>query len=122
VALHQQAGDRYGEAAAWDSLGYAHHRAGRHARAVDCYRCALDLIHDIGDRYNEAYVLEHLGDTHLAVDQPGAARADWTRALTILTELQHPAAQGVRDKLDRLCQGSRPAPTRRATASTTPTG
>jgi hypothetical protein len=40
-----------GQAAAWDSLGYAHHHLGRHAQAVTCYLHALDLVRDLGNSY-----------------------------------------------------------------------
>jgi DNA-binding SARP family transcriptional activator/tetratricopeptide (TPR) repeat protein len=106
LTLFQQLGDRVGEAAACDSLGYAHHHLGHHTRAVDCYQQALTGYRDLGDRYQEATTLTHLGDTHLAADQPDAARAAWTDALGILTDLDHPDAEAVHARLATLDQTS----------------
>jgi hypothetical protein len=44
-------------------------------------------------------ILDHLGDTHAAAGDPGAARAAWQQALAILTELDHPDAERLRGKL-----------------------
>jgi len=100
ISLHRELGDRYGEAASWDSLGYAHHRLGRHAEAVPCYERAAGLHRTAGERSDEARVLIHLGDTHAASDEPGAAAAAWRAALAVLTELDHPDAERVRARLD----------------------
>ncbi|WP_432905055.1 tetratricopeptide repeat protein [Micromonospora matsumotoense] len=40
LVRQQQTGNRYWEAHAWDSLGFAHHHLGRHRDALDCYRQA----------------------------------------------------------------------------------
>jgi hypothetical protein len=63
---------------------------------------ALRLYRDLTDRYYESDTLTHLGDTHLAVGDPDAARAAWRQALTILDDLDHPDAQNVRAKLHHL--------------------
>ena len=102
LALHQELGDRAGQAHAWHSLGYAHHHHAHHTHAADCYQHALHQYRDLGARYEEAFVLTHLGDTHQAAGDPDAARAAWTHALDILTELDHPDAHTVRAKLDHL--------------------
>jgi DNA-binding SARP family transcriptional activator/tetratricopeptide (TPR) repeat protein len=99
LALHRQLGDRVGEAATWDSLGYAHHHLGDHTRAADCYQHALTQFRDLGDRYYEADTLIHLGETHHAAGNPQGARSAWRQALDILTNLEHPDAEGVRAKL-----------------------
>jgi len=98
----QDLGDPDGEAATWDSLGYAHHHLGHHRQATDCYQHALDLFRDLGDRYEEAGTLTNLGDTHQAAGSPDAARAAWQHALEILTDLDHPDTDGVRAKLHDL--------------------
>jgi hypothetical protein len=46
--------------------------------------------------------LIHLGDTRHALGQPDAARAAWTDALHILTDLDHPDADTVRATLATL--------------------
>ena len=98
LTLSQELGDCYGEAATWDSLGYAHH-LGHHTQAITCYEHALDLLRDLGDRYHEAVVFTGLGDTHRAAGDPDAARTAWQHAVDILDELDHPDADAVRTKL-----------------------
>jgi tetratricopeptide (TPR) repeat protein len=88
-----------GQAATWDSLGYAHHGLHRYERAVFCYRQALDVLRDIGDRYNEAGTRARLGDTYDAAGDKGAALDAWRQALVILDECDHPDAAQVRARL-----------------------
>jgi len=102
LALHRELGNRQGEAAAWEALGYAYHHLGDHAHALTCYQRSLELFHDLGDLYYEATLLNHLGETHHAAGDPGAARSCWQRALDIFTELEHPEAVTVRTRLDEL--------------------
>jgi len=96
-----------GKAAAWDSLGYAHHHLGHHSLAVGCYEHALDLWRGLGDRYNESIALTHIGITHHTTGEPATARSAWQRALTILDDLNHPDAEQLRAKLLHL---NRPDP------------
>jgi DNA-binding SARP family transcriptional activator/Tfp pilus assembly protein PilF len=99
LALLKEFGDVRGQAATWDSLGYVHHRQGSYAEAVTCYAHAVEMHRSLGERYNEALVLDHLGDSHRAAGDPAAAAQAWQRALTILTQLDHPDADEVRAKL-----------------------
>jgi tetratricopeptide (TPR) repeat protein len=101
ITLYEELDDRYGQAAAWDSLGYAHH-FGHHTQAIACYRHAIDLFRDLGDRYGEAAALARLGDTHHAAGDLQAARDTWHQALAILDRLDHPDADTVRTKLTAL--------------------
>ncbi|HWM04677.1 MAG TPA: BTAD domain-containing putative transcriptional regulator [Actinophytocola sp.] len=100
ITLHHDLGDHYGEAASWDSLGYAHHHLGDHERAIACYTRAITLHHTAGDRHDEANVLAHLGDTHATAGDPDRAREAWSQALTILTDLDHPDADRLRATLN----------------------
>jgi tetratricopeptide (TPR) repeat protein len=102
VALHRDMGDRHGTAASWDSLGYAHFAQGTHDQAASCYQQALDLYRELGDRHEEAATLINLGDSEHAADRPDAARDAWQQAVAILTDLDHPDADEIRDKLRRL--------------------
>lgn len=99
LAQHRSLGDRRGQADTLDSLGYAHLHLAGHDEAAACYLQAIGLFGELGDRYNEAYSLNRLGDVRLAADDPDAARTAWQRALTILTDLDHPDADDVRAKL-----------------------
>ena len=102
VQMLRQVGDVQGEADAWDSLGYANHQLGRYRHAISCYENAVRFFHQHGDRYAGAATLRHVGETHLALADPAAARTAWRRALTILDALGHSDADEVRADLARL--------------------
>ncbi len=110
LTIFQGLGDRHGEAEAWDNLGYAHHHLGEHPEAIACCRQALELYRILGDRYFEAEVLDHLGETHRALGEVDAARPLWRQALDILTELDLPEADQIRDKLRLLDHPAAEAP------------
>jgi tetratricopeptide (TPR) repeat protein len=97
--LLRDLGDSYGQAATLDSLGYIHHHLGHYLLALDYYQQSLSLFREFGDRYRQAGTLTGLGDTHHARGSVGAARKCWRQALAILTDLGHPDADAVRDKL-----------------------
>ncbi|MFI7547404.1 BTAD domain-containing putative transcriptional regulator [Actinoplanes sp. NPDC049599] len=100
LALHRRTGDRQGQATTWDSLGYTRHIRGEYAAAVECYQRALDMYRELGDRYYEATVRVSLGDTYSAAGDRCAADAAYQQALTILDDLDHPDAAGVRARLE----------------------
>lgn len=99
LILHRSLGPGIVEATAWDSLGYAYHHLGDHAGAVGCYRRAIDLFQALGDRYFESETLTRLGDTYRESGKHDAAQSVWRQALTILEDLEHPDADGVRSRL-----------------------
>ncbi|MGP4046209.1 AfsR/SARP family transcriptional regulator [Streptomyces sp. 2A115] len=88
-------------AATWDTYGYAHHQLGQRDQAADCYHHALELYRVLGDPFGEAETLTRLGDTHHAADETDTARDAWRRALGILDDLDHPGAEGIRNRLRR---------------------
>ncbi|MEU6256233.1 BTAD domain-containing putative transcriptional regulator [Streptomyces sp. NPDC047043] len=92
-------GTRYAEAGAWDSLGVARHHLGEHRRAIAAYQCALRLYREVGDLFSEAGALRHLGDTYLAIGDPGAARTVWERAVRLLIRTDPTAAEEIRTPL-----------------------
>jgi tetratricopeptide (TPR) repeat protein len=100
--MHQELGNRAGQADTWDSLGYAHHHLGQHSQAISCYRHALNLERALDDRYSEADTLTRLGNTHYAAGNPHAARDAWQLALTIFEQFEHPDAKMVRTKIEGL--------------------
>jgi tetratricopeptide (TPR) repeat protein len=109
LVLHRELDDRQGQAAAWDSLGYIHHRLGNDGETLTCYHHAADIYRELGDRYEEATTLINLGDSHADRQDLTTARGTWLRALTILTELDHPDADTIRAKLHDLNQDQRRA-------------
>ncbi|GAB3431202.1 protein kinase domain-containing protein [Flindersiella endophytica] len=74
-------------AAAWDTLGYAHHHLGNHPKAIQCYQQALELMEELVQLDDMAQILDHLGDAHDAAGDHEAARDAWQRSLAILEDL-----------------------------------
>jgi DNA-binding SARP family transcriptional activator/tetratricopeptide (TPR) repeat protein len=99
LALYRDHPDPPGEAATWDTLGCAQLRLGRRAEALTSLDRALRLHAATGQRYPEADTLQHLADAHDAAGDARAARRALGQALTILTELDHPDAGRIRDRL-----------------------
>jgi tetratricopeptide (TPR) repeat protein len=98
--LHREQDDQFGQAETLDSIASAYQHLGRQQEAVAHYQQALHLYREFGDRYREADTLACLGDAHLAGGQTAAAREAWHHALAILSELGHPDATKVLNKLD----------------------
>jgi len=121
LALFRDGGHRSGEAATLDSLGCAHLHLGHYPDAVACYQQAIDVQGEAGDIDNRAEIMTHLGDAFQAAGDSGAARQAWQQALSILDNLQHPSADQVRSKLDRLLvrRCSKDSPSRSATTGKT---
>ena len=99
VAQFRELGSPAGEAALWDSLGYAEHHLGNLPEATTCYERSLALFRETGDRYNQAAVLDHLGDNFHAAGKPGQSQTAWRQALGILDHLGYPDTDALRSKL-----------------------
>jgi DNA-binding SARP family transcriptional activator/tetratricopeptide (TPR) repeat protein len=102
LACYRDDGNRVGEANVWDSIGYAQHHLGGYADAMRAYQKSLELFRALGDRYAEARTLIHLADTQRATGDRDAARDTLRLALGLLTALDHPDADQVRDSLAAL--------------------
>jgi tetratricopeptide (TPR) repeat protein len=98
LTLHREHGDRAGEAGTLDSLGFIEHQSGNHVRAIERYRQALDLLHDLDYSYHVPTTLDALGQPHAALGQYDEARAAWRQALPLYEE------QGRTDDATRLRQ------------------
>ncbi|SCF49322.1 tetratricopeptide repeat protein, partial [Micromonospora carbonacea] len=61
LALHQQAGNRAGEAATLTNIGHTYHGLGDRQKALDHYREALPLLREVGNRAGEAATLTNIG-------------------------------------------------------------
>jgi tetratricopeptide (TPR) repeat protein len=106
LALQVELHNHNGQADTWDSLGHAHQHLAEYDQASDCYRRAVELYRQLGDRYYEAGSLVRLGDTHLTTADAGEAVRQWTQALAILDELEHPDADELRAKISRTAETS----------------
>ncbi|MFJ6895157.1 AfsR/SARP family transcriptional regulator [Streptomyces hokutonensis] len=102
LTVLRASGNLWVEGVALDILGTVHRRLHRYDRAVEYYHEALKTHRDIGNRWGEGHTLANLGDAELAAGKPEAARASWEQALAIFTELGHPDADELREKLGRL--------------------
>jgi tetratricopeptide (TPR) repeat protein len=92
-------GDRVGQASALESLGDIARHDDHSAQAVAYYQRAAILRQELGDHYLEAVALDRLGDIYHSSGNQAAAADAWQRALTILSELVHPDAAQIREKL-----------------------
>jgi tetratricopeptide (TPR) repeat protein/transcriptional regulator with XRE-family HTH domain len=69
-------GDRSGQAAALDELGYIRLLMGDYPGAATALAEALDIVRETGDRYGQAWVLDHVGEMRrMTGDYPGAISA-----------------------------------------------
>jgi tetratricopeptide (TPR) repeat protein len=84
------------------SIGLIHYKLGNYLEALRYYWDALHARRMKGDYFLQADVLTRLGDTHLAMGEPAAARDLWQQALVILDDLAHRDAAGVRERLQGL--------------------
>ncbi|WP_425518075.1 tetratricopeptide repeat protein [Polymorphospora rubra] len=101
LAQQRRSGDRNGQAATLDSLGFAYDRLGDRDRAADCYEQAIQLFRDSVDRYHEAETLIRLGDTRDGMGDRAAASAAWRQAVRIYEDVGDPAAEETRRRLER---------------------
>ncbi len=102
LALIRQVGhpDRDGEADTLDSLGYIAHHTAQYVQALDYYRQALALFHDMGNTYEEANTQVRLADTHHALGRHDEARHAWHQALHLYRAQRRTAeAQHIQDRL-----------------------
>jgi tetratricopeptide (TPR) repeat protein len=92
-------GERYGEATALDSLGFAHQRLGDHDEVIAQYRGALDIFRDLKDRCGQVETLIKLGEVYQATGQLDAAHQTWDEARPLALDLVHPDADQLRAQL-----------------------
>jgi tetratricopeptide (TPR) repeat protein len=89
-------------AGALDSLGYVYARRGAHDAAIDAYRQAGAIYHDVDDRPAHALRLRGLGSSCLAAGRTSAAVEAWREAYRILASMSHPVAGDVASDLARV--------------------
>ena len=90
---------KLGEAATWDHLGYAYRGLPDLPESVACYRRALNLYEELNDLYYQARMLKNLGDVQAELGDEEAASAAWQASLDLLTDLNHPNAEAVDNRL-----------------------
>jgi DNA-binding SARP family transcriptional activator len=100
LTLHQKVGDQQGEADAWENLGLAHYHAGQWQAAVDCHQAAVELRRRLGEQYYQAEALINIADARAGAGDHRLARQALRSALEILDEIDHPAAERIRGRLE----------------------
>jgi len=98
--MHLRLGYREAEAAVWDSLGHINQQLGDHPQVTEYYEHSLVICPTRRPVQHRRH-LNGFGDAYHAGGGTGAARAAWEEALTILTDLDHPDADGIRAKLSQ---------------------
>jgi DNA-binding SARP family transcriptional activator/tetratricopeptide (TPR) repeat protein len=101
VAAYHEIGDRVGEAVAWEGCGLAYAEMGQSESALSCHQHALSLRRQVGERYLMAASLLLIGDAHAAAGRSPEAQEAWLAAHGILSELGHPDAEQLKEKLAR---------------------
>jgi tetratricopeptide (TPR) repeat protein len=93
--------DGYDRGRAWalSVKGKVHHGAGQHHDAEQCYRAAISERIKQGDDYGVALSRAELGDVLLALDDPAAARDEWTASADYFSGLDDSRANEILVKL-----------------------
>jgi tetratricopeptide (TPR) repeat protein len=99
LALSAEVGELETQCHAWDSLGFLEHQLGNFGAAIACYQRALDFGRGMGAPVHEADTAARLGDAHVAAGDLRRGADAWRQALSVLDDLKHPDADGVRAKL-----------------------
>jgi len=99
LKIAQEIGDKRGRVAVMNNVGVAYYRLGEPQKAIEIYEHCLKISREVSDRrgegthlWNMSLALEELGNRAKAIE---CARA----ALTIYEEVEAPAAERVRKKL-----------------------
>jgi DNA-binding SARP family transcriptional activator/tetratricopeptide (TPR) repeat protein len=101
LAVFRSTGQRLREHHTLYRLAESHLRAGRPAEAVTHAEEALAIAREIDQRFGEGRALDVLGRALTEDGRPDEGRACWELALKVFQALGAPAAEDVRDLLDR---------------------
>ncbi|TSB19088.1 tetratricopeptide repeat protein [Streptomyces benahoarensis] len=102
--LHRRLGDRSREALAWRGAGQAYAEMGRSTEAADFHRRAVSVHRALGDSWQLAVELDLLAAA-VHQEDPCAARAHRSEALSHLSGYADPRATAFRSRLEDLSGG-----------------
>ncbi|ACU74691.1 transcriptional regulator, SARP family [Catenulispora acidiphila DSM 44928] len=102
IELDRCAGDRNGEAHAYDTVGLASFRLGRYPEALAAYHKALRLFEDLGDIRFRGRVLMRIGQVRRESGETAAAHSAWSQALKLFEQVGAPESDELREMLDGL--------------------
>jgi len=105
LAIAQDIGDRFAEAASLRSLGSSWAKLGKPRKSVECYGASLVIAQEVGDRSGEGNALVNLAIAYAALGQQDQAILHAERALSIFQVTQSPRADTVRRLLDEWAGG-----------------
>jgi DNA-binding SARP family transcriptional activator len=105
LALFGELNDQHAQSMVLSRLGLVNAQEGNYVQAERQLRQALTCFRELGSRSGEAEVLSRLGELFLATDRIADARASYTAALAICTEIGAPEAAEVRARLFALDAG-----------------
>jgi len=101
LEVHGQTGNRECAIGCWIILGDIERDSGHTTRALRCYGTATRLSREVGHSLWVANALTSLGDLQDSLGHRPAAERSWREALAILTDLDHPDAEGMLRRLSR---------------------
>ncbi|MFD9286464.1 BTAD domain-containing putative transcriptional regulator [Streptomyces mirabilis] len=103
LEMYQGLGDDSVAASIYDNIGRALYGLGRNEEAIASFHDALALWRQpTGASWLIADTLMYLGDAHLCLGQPDAARSAWTEGLEVTERLGHADTETFRIKLHGL--------------------
>ncbi|MFJ5035218.1 ATP-binding protein [Streptomyces sp. NPDC088560] len=102
LPMLREAGDRRTEGVALASIGHAQQNLGDLDTAIDNYTSALRLYEAVLDTYGQAEVWEQLASVHVRRGDTERARACWTRAADLFSDLRVARAVEMRAKAHAL--------------------
>ena len=87
LPIHQEAGDRVGEATTLANMGAVYCTIGQPQQALDLFKQALPIRQEVGDRAREAATLSNMSLVYSAIGQPQQALDLYHQALPIHQEV-----------------------------------
>jgi tetratricopeptide (TPR) repeat protein len=102
IPLFRAIGERKGEAAMLDYIGYAYQKLNQHAEAIQSYLQALQLYQALGDRRGEAATLYSLGQSYNSLGEKQKALDHFNQALLAIRALGDRSLEA--NALDRIAR------------------
>src|SRR5438105_9308058 len=99
LALFRSVGDRRREGICLHNLGETYLRLERSTDALNCLEQALAISRETFDYHCEAWTLYQLGEGWLKLGRRSDALEAWRRALSILSDLEDPKIDEVRQRI-----------------------
>jgi predicted ATPase/DNA-binding SARP family transcriptional activator len=99
LALFRGMGDRKSQAHVLFRLSQIDFDIRDLQRSLSEGQSSLEMCNALQDPWGTVYIQLHLGDVHQALNEPALARQMWTQAYAAASELHHPAADLLQQRL-----------------------